>query len=266
MNFLESIKNLGLNTFEKVKKFSGKNSAELFLAGGVLTFGVSELLAIRATRDSMNKIAELKKEQYLETGNAKLTRKHIVKATWRNYIEPAATFVMGAGFIACGANEYSSRNVALATALGVSQGMLNDYKKKTIEALGSEEERKKITEELAKDKIKSLKSDDDITATGKGEVLFYDSCTGHLFKSSKNSIREAVNTINERIFDEVFIEYSELCWEIGFDGGYLSSVNGWNVADGKIVVNLSEASVTDDGIPFVIMDFLVRPSGSYRNR
>ena len=57
-----------------------------------------------------------------------------------------------------------------------------------------------------------------------------------------------------------------MCWEIGFDGGYLSSVNGWNVADGKIVVNLSEASVTDDGIPFVIMDFLVRPSGGYRNR
>ena len=67
MNFLESVKNLGLSTFSKVKNFSGKNSAELFLAGGVLTFGVSELLAIRATRDSMNKIAELKKEQYLHS-------------------------------------------------------------------------------------------------------------------------------------------------------------------------------------------------------
>ena len=257
-----NIKQVGIKALSSFKSFSSEHSPEMLLITGLVTLGLSQISTVFATK---NAIESIENEKH-RVGKMRLDKKEVVKVTWRHCIIPVSTFVAGTGCIIQGNSISSQRTAALATALGVSQGMLSDYKKATIEQIGHEKENE-ITKKLAQQKVDSIESDSDITQTSGGDVLFYDSVTGHLITSSKVAIREALNRINERMFDEVYIEYSEFCYEIGYDGGYLAATNGWNIEDGIIKLSeLNEAGVTADGKPYIILDFLIKPSGNYRRR
>jgi len=256
------IKKVGINAVTSFKKFSGEHSPELLLITGLVTLGLSQISTIFATKNAIESVEQEKHR----LGKMRLDKKELVRVTWKHCIIPVSTFVAGTGCIIQGNSITSQRTAALATALGVSQGMLSDYKKATIEQIGQEKEQE-ITKKMAQQKVDAITADSDITKTSGGDVLFYDTVTGHLFTSSKVSVREALNRINERMFDEVYMEYSELCYELGYDGGYLAGINGWNIEDGIVKLSeLNEAGVTEDGKPFVILDFLIKPSGNYRRR
>jgi len=257
----KKIKIFGKKGLSDAKIFAGNNSSELFMITGLVTLLTSEVLTVIATTKAVKSVEEEKHK----VNRIKLTRKEVVKVTWKHYIGPVVTSAAGVGCIIYGNRIGAKKTAALATALGMSQSMLADYKQKTLETIGSDKE-KLITEKVANEKINQAGALDEVTLTGHGEVLFYDAMTGHIIKSSRSALREAVIKINERLLDEMYMEYSEFCYEANFDGGYLAGVTGWSVTDGLIKLDLSNAGVSEKGEPYIIIDFLVKPNGQYRNR
>ena len=152
-----------------------------------------------------------------EGGIDNLSKRDIVKTTWKCYI-PAA--IVGTVTVGCiiGSNTISNRrNAALSALYTLSETAFREYQSKVVEEIGKTKETK-IRDEVVADKIKNNPpSSTNVLLTGKGEVLCYDNFTGRYFKSDIDKIRQAENEIDRRLRDEMWIDVNELYYELGID-------------------------------------------------
>lgn len=246
--------------FTDLSKAARKHSPEIFTGIGIAGMLSTTVLAVRATPKALMLIEEKKREKKFAGEQPELTKVEIVKTAWKPYIPAAVT---GVASIAClvGASSVNARrNAALAAAYALSETTLADYKEKVVETIG-EKKAQEVKDAIAKDKIDNDPvSRKEIVITDKGETLFYDSLSGRYFKSDYESIRSAVNTLNEQLLLDEYITLNEFYEAIGLDSiEPLGEQLKWRVrpdSSDKGLIQLDFSSqLTDDMTPCAVIGF-----------
>lgn len=250
-----------------VKRGFGKRSPEILLGIGIASGITATVLAVKATPKAMELLAEAEKENINrqikegvpgpEVKNG-LPSAQVVKTVWKCYI-PAA--ISGAASIACLLGSHSvnaKRNAALATAYKLSETALNEYREKVVEEIGEDKEK------VIRDKVSQKHLDEkpvsknEVIITGTGKQLCYDGISGRYFESDIQTIRAAVNKINETMVYEMYAALNDFYNEIGLSNTDMGDELGWNLDDGLLEISYG-AMVADDGRPCITLDYHIAP-------
>jgi hypothetical protein len=251
---------MNINGLTKLTKtvgvFATKNSPTILTGLSVAGLLSTVAMAVSATPKAMSIIDELE-DRNTHTGEP-VTKKEILKATWKVYAPAAA---MGAVTIGCivGANSINlRRNAALASVYSISEMALKEYQAKVVEKLGSDKE-KEIRDEIKQDRERrGDRSGKDVVFTGSGKVLFRDALSGRQFESTVNIIERICNNLSMQLRNDMWIPVNDLYYELGLETNKLGDLTGWHIDQGGIEPEFS-AELTEDGRPCVVLDFVNQP-------
>lgn len=252
-----------------VKRGFGKRSPEILLGIGIASGITTTILAVKATPKALQLIEDAKFEKattwneehqdaHVRAVSEKLTKPEIVKIVWKCYI-PAA--ISGVASIACLLGSHSvnaKRNAALATAYKLSETALNEYREKVVEEIGEDKEK------VIRDKVSQKHLDEkpvsksEVIVTGTGKQLCYDGISGRYFESDIQTIRAAVNKINETMVYEMYAALNDFYNEIGLSNTDMGDELGWNIDDGLLEISYG-AMVANDGRPCITLEYHVAP-------
>lgn len=183
------------------------------------------------------------------------------KAVWKLYIPSAA---MGAATIACiiSANSINTRrNAAIMSAYSLTDAAFKEYKEKVVEQIGEKKEQT-VREEIGKARIENNPvSEREVVVLGKGDTLCYDGVTGRYFRSDMETIRKAVNDINQKCINEVYASQNDFYSEIGLNPTALGEELGWR-SDHMLDISFG-THLADDGVPCLSLDYLLGPIRGY---
>ena len=246
---------------KSAQKAVTKRSPEILTGLGIAGMVTTTVLAVKATPKALRLLEEKQEELYPES-TEKLKPIEVVKTSWKPYI-PAA--VMGVASVACliGASSVSARrNAALATAYQLSTTALSEYKEKVVETIGEKKEQQ-VRDKIAQDKVnKHPVSSSEVMMLSSDGVMFLEPTSNRYFvKDSKESVREIVNDLNERLTSgmEEYISLSEFYDEIGLSHTEVSDDLGWNIGrDGQIRIDF-RPSETANGRLCYVLEYLVVP-------
>lgn len=258
------------NLIKGVQMGFDKHSPEILIGLGIASAVTSTVLAVKATPKALGLIEREQKEHNKEvsktmTGDenervfgCKLKPVDIVKITWKCYIPAAISGAASVAFLLSSNSVHAKRNAALATAYKLSETALTDYKKEVIETIGEEKE-KLIRDKVAQKHVDEHPvSNSQVIIAGSGKQLCYDGISGRYFESDIQTIRAAVNTINEAMVYEMYASLSDFYNEIGLPQTTLSDELGWNLDDGKLEISYG-STISDDGRPCITLDYHVAP-------
>jgi len=235
-----------------------KHSPEILTGIGIAGMITTTVMAVRATPKALMLMEEKKEE--LKTNE--LNVKEIIIVTWKCYVPAVA---IGAVSVVCliGANSVNMRRrAALATAYSLSESALKEYQEKVVETIGEKKE-ESIRDSIANDKIKQNPvATQEVIITEKGNVLCFDVISGRYFKSDIEKIRKAINDLNQRMRDEMYITLNDYYYEIGLERISIGDDLGWNIDTGYITPQFS-SQLTEDGTPCLVIGYLVEPRYDY---
>ena len=250
-------KNFG-SIFSAIKSSLMKNSPEILTGIGIAGMISSTILAIQATPKAIKLVDEKKKELKSE----KIPVGEIVKTTWKCYIYSAVSGGLGAACIVGGCAVNHKRNAALVAAYSLSESTFKSYQNHIVETIGEKKEQV-IREKVAKEKIDKVPvKESEIIATGKGDVLCYDSLSGRYFKSCMEDIRKAENVLNRRMRDENCISLNEFYGEIGLKEIGIGDLLVWHIDSGYIDIDPS-TQLTEDERPCIVLNYRTMPKYYY---
>jgi hypothetical protein len=233
-----------------------KNSPTILTGLSVAGLIGTTIMAVKATPKALKIIEQLEDDWTYKA--EPVTKTKIVKATWKCYLPTA---LMGAATIGCiiGSNSINlRRNAALAGLYSLSETALKEYQSKVVEKIGKDKA-KEIKDEIAKDKINKdpLKSHEFVIA-GRGDTLCYDSLSGRYFWSTMEDIKAAINNMNKRMMNDMFVPLNDLYSDLELDGTDLGDLVGWYIDDGLVETDFS-AIVGDDGRPCLVIEYDIKP-------
>lgn len=238
---------------QQTKKSVKKNSPVILTAVGITGMVTSTVLAVKATPLALDLISEAEFEKGEE-----LTKKEVIKATWKPYMPAVGTAVFS---IACiiGANSiHMRRSAALATAYKLSQSALHEFKEKAVEVVG-EKKVSEIKQKVNQDKVdKDPVSKTEVIITDKGKTLMYDTISGRYFESSIEEINKIVNELNRDMLSDMYISLNQFYSAIGLQHTKSGYDLGWQCDKGLIEVDFG-ATIADDGRPCITIDFPYPP-------
>lgn len=269
--FMQMIKNLG--------GVISKNSPTILTGMSVAGLVTTAILGIKATPKALSILSdyamELYEKEMKDSSNLMpfsewlgldnygcpwkvLTKKEIIKLTWKLYLPMLA---VGLTTIGCtiGSNHISlRRNAALASIYGLTEAAFKEYQAKVVETIGKNKELK-VRDDISEDHIKqNPPGKNEVIFTGKGEVMCYDSLSGRYFKGDVDKIRKAVNELNRRLLSEMYLSLNEFYYEIGLGETKLGEQLGWELDKGTIEVDFS-AHLTENDEPCLCLNYKVTP-------
>lgn len=259
------MKTTGLQkTANNVFGFVSKNSPTILTCMGVFGLVTTTVMAIEATPKALDILVEASAQKEYDHGTDELDPMEIVKLTYKCYIPTA---VMGSLTVACiiGANSINlRRNAALATVYSLTEATLKEYQSKVVSTIGEVKE-KAIKDEIAKDKIEKNKpKKSNVVVTGKGDTLCYDSISGRYFKSDIEKIKSSVNELNRDLLYEMFVSLNDVYYALGLSNIKMGDQMGWHIDNGMILFDYS-SQLTEDGVPCLVIDYLISPRFDYRD-
>lgn len=246
---------------KKRGKFSqslAKNGPTIVLGLGIASMVIGTVLAVYETPKALDDIKDLEEEKKKEKDPEPITKKEIVKATWKRYIFPLTTEVVGMGLIIQSHRMMNNRVIAFATAYSGLETAHMLYQKNARDILGEKKEQE-IRDAVAKERVPA--KIDNVISLG-GNTLCYDPWTERLFYSDQETIRRAINNLNKQMMDECYISLNEYYYEIGLKDVKCGDLLGWHIDQGLIDVSFS-SQLTKDGRPCLVIDFLVEPVYDY---
>lgn len=223
--------------------------------------------AEKALEKRAQKLKDLE-EKNLEGDELKEAKTEITVDTVKEMIPivlpPVVTGTMA---IACciGSNSVNLRRQAvLSAAYNVAQSTLAEYKDKLPEIVGNSKAGK-VVDAIAEDHVKkNPPSDNQIIITGSGECLCYDDYSGRYFKSNPETIREAVNDLNESLMNYMYVSLNEFYRAIGLAEIKLGDDLGWNIEKGKISIKYVSI-LTENNVPCLALEYDTDVRTDYRN-
>lgn len=183
-----------------------------------------------------------------------LTAKEKVQLTWKLYLPVVISGMFSIACLICSHKIDSRKNAALATAYALTESALKEYQDKAVEIVGEKQERS-IRDAIAKDRVdKNPVTNREVIITKSGDTLCYEPLSGRYFKSDIEKIRKAVNDLNSRLNQEMYISLNEMYEEIGLSPVAIGYEMGWNVSNGLIELYFTSI-LAEDGTPCLALAF-----------
>ena len=229
-----------------------RKRAPLIMVG--VAVGTSVSACIETARATVKAVEDVKKAE--EEKGETLSSKEIVKVTWKRYIEPAVLLGISATCCIGSHRLHAKRGAVLAAEYASAMTALDNYKAKAKEIVG-EEKQNDISAAVAETDIKRKPPTEmNIFDAKGGDALFFDMISARYFRSDKQTVREIINDLNQRLMFEHYISVNEFYYDLGLDG--IGVDLGWNIDTGLIDVTIGTSEAPGD-IPCYTIDYLVRP-------
>ena len=243
---------------QNMKSAISKHSPEILIGFGITGMLSTTVLAVKATPKALQLIEEKKREKEVD----KLTVKETVQVAWKCYIPAATTAVVSTACLIGASSIHAKRNAVLATAYKIAETTHREYREKVIETLGEKKE-EAIRDKIDKDKLdKNPVNNREIIITDDGDTLCYDAHSGRYFKINVNRLKRIENDLNRQIIYDNYYSLNDLYRELGLGPVALGDDLGWNLDDGKIVLELG-SQLTSDDKPCVVIRYNVAPKRDY---
>lgn len=259
------------NMSKKILKAIEKNSPHILTGTGIAGMITATVLAVKATPKALVLIEEEKRKQNRDlldkskkNGDVeckqitKLKKTEVVKACWKCYIPALMIGTLSSACLILSNRINTRRITALAAVCKLSETALTEYKEKVIETIGEKKELE-VRDNIIKDKIeKNPVTTSEVIITDKGETLCYDLLLDKYFKSDIESIRRAINILNNRMINDMYVSLSELYDELNLKHTSMSDRLGWNIDQGLIEISFS-SQIAEDGRPCIVLNYLTEP-------
>lgn len=235
-----------------------KNSPYILIGVGIGGMGATTVAVAKATW----RAKDLVKKEEKKLGR-KLTRKEIVKLTWRLFIPAAIIFAAATTCIVGSSRIQFKRNLALGVAYRLADETARTMERKLVEVVG---EKKAHVVRSAMDKEKVEKHSEqikEVIVADKTKVLVMDGLTGQLHDDTDmDTIQRKVNELNARLLNEMYISLNELYFELGWRENDVGDILGFNIDDGLIDPKFT-TQITDDGRPCLVLNWHIQPKYDY---
>lgn len=239
------------NLLQTAGKTLSKNSSVLLTVTATAGTITTALFTAKAVLKAETII--LQKEEELETY---LTLKEKFKETWKVLLPPTICCIATCTSIIFLNSIHSRRTAALAGLLTITKNSYDEYKDSVAEIVN----KKQVT--AIKDKMcEKAVSRNDIAwqeqpfLIGEDEVLCYDMLSDRYFKSTIETIKQAVNELNRRLMTEHTISLNEYYYEIKQKPlEKVGNILGWNIDTGLIEPYFSSV-LMDNKKPCLAVDF-----------
>lgn len=212
-------------------------------------------------KEKINRIADDQPETLTEVD---LTKKEILLATWKCFVPAAASAAFTITCIVLSHRQSAKKIAALAGLYSISEGNLEEYKKKTKELLG-EKKADQIAQSVADAKLESNPVQDTMVIdTGRGTMLCFDCLSGRYFRGSYEFIRQAANSFNEVLYSgEYCLSLNEFYSYLDLDSIGLGEEIGWT-ASRPLKLDL-KSRLASNGEPCIVLDYETRPSPNFHD-
>ena len=206
--------------------FIDKHRPEILTGVGIGGMIGTVVLAVRSTPKALVLLEEKRRAENVE----KLSAAQTVKTAWKCYIPAAVTGALSTTCLIGGSALSYRRTAALATACTISENALKTYQQKNPVREG------------------------EVTATGYGDTLFYDTMSGRYFRSDIDAIKRAVNELNRRMIGDMYVSLNDFYDEVGLTHNDVGDILGWNVNRGFIEVHFSAQIAEDEKTPCIVLN------------
>ena len=253
-------------TAGKIGKTLIQESPKILTGIGIAGFVTAIFMSVRDTRRYELKLDEAIRQKAIETDTPEedtvLDNVETAKVVASSYWPTAVIAFISA--ICIISSDYISgrRTTALAAAYALSEKALTTFQEKATERLG-EEKVKQIKDDIAEDQIKANPPAKNtvIVTPGNGSTLCFDPLSGRYFYSSMDEIRRAVNTINEVLFDEMYVSLNDFYGYLGLPELHesIGTTLGWDINhNGSLKVDYT-SKLTDEVTPSLVLSYKVDP-------
>ena len=266
------------NLAKVVTSFAKVHSPELLIGLGIGGMITSTVLAVKATPKAVEKIKNTideKNEELMDIAVAahrneyqpiiKLKPTEVIKLCWKDYASAAITGTASVICIIGGTHINLKRNAALVTAVKLSEMTIKDlqaYKNKVTEVIGQEKS-DEIEEKVNDDAVTAASINlDSALVSGNGPILCYDKIGGQFFKSDKESIRSAINSLNSDLNDEIYVSLNDLYDKLNMTHTIAGDQLGWNRDHGLIEPRFS-SHLLPNGVPVLVLSTRLEPRVDY---
>lgn len=250
---------------KKTQKTITKHSPEILTGLGISGMLVSTVLAVKATPKALELINDAKHDYDEENKSFieyDLSKKDIIKLTWKCYIPSAVTGTVSILCLIGASNINNKRNAALTALYTVSTETLKEYRKNIVSEFGDEKERE-INDKVIKKRIsKNPVSDIDNIDSINGDDLCYDLISGRYFKSSMNELKRVENIANKNLLRDGYISLNEVYYELGLSSIHIGDELGWNVDDGLIEMRIMP-EMSDNDKPCLAIEYVTEPKMNF---
>jgi hypothetical protein len=248
------------NLIKHSQKFIFDNSPAILTALGVVGTVSTAVLAGRAAVRATDVLREAEQEAEL-MDEPPLSARDKVELTWDIWAPTVASGVLTVSATISSNYISTKRATAIATAYAIAERAFDEYRGKVTEKVGSKKEQG-IRDDLAQDRLTNNPvSQAKVHATGRGEVLCYDTYTGRYFYSDMEELRRAENHVNHTVLNNYYASLTDLYSYIGLDRTKFSDDIGWN-SDRLLELEFS-TMLADDGRPCIVIDFRTDPVRYY---
>ena len=217
-------------------KFISKHATKILAAGAITSEGFMMWL--------MHKRAPVARKKLDELGpDAKTIDK--IKTVGPVYLPAFMMMLTSVGCIVGGTALGDHRQAVMASLYSASEAALMNYQKKVVDKIGTEKAQE-IQNAVAQELIDKDPVDPaNITATGKGDQLFYEPLSARYFTSSWDEVQKAMIRLNRRIIGDMWVTVNEWYEELGLEEAGLGETVGWNV-DHMLELSRSPTATLDD--------------------
>lgn len=250
---------MSVNTLQSLIKgatnYLSKNSPAILTGCGIAGIAVTAVSAVYATIEARDNIYNAEEEK-----QEPLTKKEVVKVTWKCYIP---VLVAGVSTSACfvGAQTINARkNAMLASLYSMTTANFNEYREAVIKKLGTKKE-EEVQDEVSRKRLEDNPLSSSEVYIIDGDTLCYDSWSGRYFKSSIEKIRGAVNTINHDLNNELTIPLNDFYFLLNLPTIKAGDKTGWNV-DKPMRVYFS-SQIAENNEPCIVINYYTEPMEDY---
>ena len=269
--------NLFKSMVNTVTRFADKNSQTIMAVAAVGGLIGTVVLAFKAapkvneiTDKAKNRIDLINDAEELDDEEKKEERKTVIVDTAKKLVPvlaPVAGCTLATAGLMIGSTAISVKKINSLTSIAMmSETAYKELFNKTKEIVG-EEKAKEIQEKADAEVMNTTPVDKPLKARG-GDYLCYDAMCGRYFYSDRETIREAVNSINHCITSghDDYMSLNDLYVELGLPCTVAGEDRGWGryTQNDWIEVNLHNSIVSESGEPALVMDFMARPTLGYK--
>ena len=208
-----------------------KHGSTICTVSGVLIMLAGTVLAVKATSSALEHLEE---EDISEDAPKKERVVRTIKATWKDYALPATCEIVGASLIFGSHKSQLATNRQLSNLLCASDIAYRNLQDKIDEKL-TKKQAAEIRDSIAEDEVKKNPPSEEMLGMYKntydGKHWFYDTTTGHYFRSTYEEVDKIFIKLNKKIDNELYVQKNELLIDLGEPGSSDYEKFGWETGE-----------------------------------
>lgn len=242
-----------------IQAFVNRNSAQILAGVGIGCSIGAVGFAVKGTIKAVDIVRDLEKEK-----GEKLTKKEIVKATWKQYAPAVGLVAVGTGCMIGSVNVSMRKLATMSAAYAMSEKSFKEYKDKAVDLIGENKE-EEIRGAIAQDHINENPPSDPLVLNGtNGGTLCLDLYSGQYFWSDADTIRRTVNELNNELVHDFYISLNDYYVRLGMNEVKDGNDLGWNIVNGDLMGVEFTTELGPGNQPVLVVDFTTAPFPNYR--